>query len=287
MLNRAALFLLTSMLIVSFSFDAHALLYTDRETRSGADIYLAAPKYYDPYIGRFIARDPIRDGINWYAYANNNPLKYIDPNGLQPVQKAAASADEFVDHLRNGRKEKKLSNYFTGYADSQETTPFTNEEPRYVATDNYGWLDMQHFLAAAAMAAHYLSLEPIPEHAHEQAYNSGEWVEKMQFITSSQSAYSYEDLPSNDAGATFGAHHYDPNGAPLADQVGDFLTNQAGAQGEKSRNTDGTWGDWTTKPNTFDHLPETAKGAPYPPQNFSRTPFSDEKLIRELKKRKQ
>ena len=44
-----------------------------------------ADAYYDPYIGRFTQRDPIGDGVNWYAYTYNNPLKFIDPTGLRPV----------------------------------------------------------------------------------------------------------------------------------------------------------------------------------------------------------
>ena len=42
----------------------------------------ALEAYYDPHIGRFTQRDPAGDGINWYAYAANNPIKYVDPNGL-------------------------------------------------------------------------------------------------------------------------------------------------------------------------------------------------------------
>ena len=52
--------------------------YTDEE--SGL-IYLRA-RYYDPGLGRFISEDPIRDGANWYAFAKNNPIRYIDPTGL-------------------------------------------------------------------------------------------------------------------------------------------------------------------------------------------------------------
>ncbi len=37
--------------------------------------------YYDPYTGRFTQRDPAEDGVNWYAYMENNPLKYVDPTG--------------------------------------------------------------------------------------------------------------------------------------------------------------------------------------------------------------
>ena len=52
--------------------------YADRETGL---LYLRN-RYYDPSTGRFISEDPIRDGTNWYAYANNNPVMYIDPWGL-------------------------------------------------------------------------------------------------------------------------------------------------------------------------------------------------------------
>ena len=31
----------------------------------------------------FISEDPIRDGYNWYGYANANPFKYADSNGLE------------------------------------------------------------------------------------------------------------------------------------------------------------------------------------------------------------
>ena len=43
-------------------------------------------RYYDPVIGRFYSNDPIgfhnRHGFNSYAYANNNPYKYIVPTGM-------------------------------------------------------------------------------------------------------------------------------------------------------------------------------------------------------------
>ena len=50
-------------------------------------------RYYDPVIGRFYSNDPvdalghmqrgnnIAHGFNRYAYANNNPYKYTDPDG--------------------------------------------------------------------------------------------------------------------------------------------------------------------------------------------------------------
>ncbi|KMT64156.1 hypothetical protein XM47_15920 [Catenovulum maritimum] len=48
-------------------------------------------RYYDPVIGRFYSNDPVGSveflakgniqGFNRYAYANNNPYKYVDPDG--------------------------------------------------------------------------------------------------------------------------------------------------------------------------------------------------------------
>ena len=52
--------------------------YTDDET---GFVYLRN-RYYDPEVGRFITEDPIRDGVNWYVYAGNNPIVFTDPNGL-------------------------------------------------------------------------------------------------------------------------------------------------------------------------------------------------------------
>ncbi len=52
--------------------------YTDAE--SGL-IYLRA-RYYDPSIGRFMAEDPVKDGLNWYAYCAGNPVMKVDPSGL-------------------------------------------------------------------------------------------------------------------------------------------------------------------------------------------------------------
>ena len=52
--------------------------YYDTET---GFIYLRA-RYYDPMVGRFTTVDPIKDGLNWYAYCACNPVMFVDSNGL-------------------------------------------------------------------------------------------------------------------------------------------------------------------------------------------------------------
>ena len=51
-------------------------------------LYYLKTRYYDPAIGRFISIDGIEyldpetiNGLNLYAYCNNNPVMNIDPNG--------------------------------------------------------------------------------------------------------------------------------------------------------------------------------------------------------------
>jgi RHS repeat-associated protein len=61
-------------------------------------MYMQA-RYYDPVIGRFYSNDPVGtlghlydgnvQGFNRYAYANNNPYKYTDPDGRTPVHAVA------------------------------------------------------------------------------------------------------------------------------------------------------------------------------------------------------
>jgi RHS repeat-associated protein len=45
-------------------------------------LQLLGHRYYDASTGRFLTRDPIKDGRNWYSYCDNNPVTRVDPNGL-------------------------------------------------------------------------------------------------------------------------------------------------------------------------------------------------------------
>jgi len=57
----------------------------EQDASSGLQYFGA--RYYDPAIGRFLGVDPLgfQDGnlhsFNRYAYGNNNPLRYLDPDG--------------------------------------------------------------------------------------------------------------------------------------------------------------------------------------------------------------
>ncbi len=52
--------------------------YYDAETGL---IYLRA-RYYDSAVGAFVSEDPIKDGLNWYAYCGADPVMFVDYSGL-------------------------------------------------------------------------------------------------------------------------------------------------------------------------------------------------------------
>jgi RHS repeat-associated protein len=58
--------------------------YTGREWDAEIGLYYYRARYYDPSSGRFISEDPIglAGGMNLYACANGNPIRYRDPLGL-------------------------------------------------------------------------------------------------------------------------------------------------------------------------------------------------------------
>lgn len=59
---------------------------------------LLGHRYYDSDTGRFLTRDPVKDGRNWYTYCKSNPIVVADPTGL--VQREF-SAEDFANEARN------------------------------------------------------------------------------------------------------------------------------------------------------------------------------------------
>src|SRR5262249_48913961 len=72
--------------------------------------------------------------------------------------------------------------------------------PRYLYSRRWGWIDMKHFSAAA----YYSGKWYVPA---ASVLGKGRDVEKKQAEKGDDSAYSYEDLPSNLLGAYFGSKY--------------------------------------------------------------------------------
>ena len=58
-------------------------LFTGREWDATPELYHYRARYYEPWIGRFYARDPLGQwpDVNLYRYVHNNPVNYVDPFG--------------------------------------------------------------------------------------------------------------------------------------------------------------------------------------------------------------
>ena len=70
---------------------------------SESGLYYNWRRYYDPNIGRYLSADPLNMDFYMYAYANSNPINYMDPTGLCGVkgawEAAVINADSMAESL--------------------------------------------------------------------------------------------------------------------------------------------------------------------------------------------
>src|SRR5215467_10972517 len=65
--------------------------YTSRRQDADTGLVYMGARYYDPVAGRFVSKDPVGfdeknvQSFNRYAYANNNPYRFVDPTGQESV----------------------------------------------------------------------------------------------------------------------------------------------------------------------------------------------------------
>jgi RHS repeat-associated protein len=57
--------------------------YTGKPYDPVTGLYDYGYRDYQAENGRFTTEDPVRDGANWFAYVNNDPVNWIDPWGLK------------------------------------------------------------------------------------------------------------------------------------------------------------------------------------------------------------
>lgn len=196
--------------------------YTGHKFDTDLGLSYMQARYYDPLIGRFYSNDPIgfRDvhSFNRYAYANNNPYKYVDPDGMAPnkagVTTIAALKAEIRGYEKSGMKGAAIMGALSKNHGSNSN--------RYLATAKHGFVDLRHFGKAAEMASSVGSV--VTETlglGNEAAQWASEWGDDY------RSGFSPEDISSNAAGAAFGDDYM--NGSTSVSDSLDSWLSDAGA----------------------------------------------------------
>lgn len=71
--------------------DTNTLWFSGKAADTNTGLSYFGARYYDPVLGRFVGVDPAAfdpdnlHSFNRYTYANNNPYRYVDPDGHSPV----------------------------------------------------------------------------------------------------------------------------------------------------------------------------------------------------------
>ena len=106
-------------------------------------IYMQA-RYYDPVIGRFYSNDPVGFSadkpmmFNRYAYANNNPYKYTDPDG-RAAKLVKAAFNVVRNASKNGWDFKKAGkDEIANFADNAATLA----DGQFTADDVFAAIDI-------------------------------------------------------------------------------------------------------------------------------------------------
>ena len=161
--------------------------------------YYLRSRYYDPRISRMLTEDPIKHGLNWYVYANNNPIMYIDPSGLVSVNlvEYAKAQGATVTHGTNS----KTGNANVTVSFGGTTATYTDYKSGYiddsVLNSKFGWSNP--YIPTGQTASAFLGVHPVAlGHQHTSVivfagqdsvfYNKGSFNNKnrhfgMQFAT--------------------------------------------------------------------------------------------------------
>jgi len=81
------------------------------EKFKGTGLYSLNARYYDASLGRFITEDPARNGMNWFVYCGNNPLRFVDPTGLWEAIGAQNAMGDSADDRRQYRAYRDEERY--------------------------------------------------------------------------------------------------------------------------------------------------------------------------------
>ncbi len=212
--------------------------FTGKELDPETNLYYYGARYYDPVLSKWISADPILgkylngkgensiyqpEVLALFSYAHLNPIKLIDPDGNEPNNAQAITWQQarqiIISNSRTTGKTITLQNllYLQGARGGKKVGPFGGDRGgRYVWTAKRGWMDLGHFFQVAGKAQEKLGsagrLTAKWTYQGRAAFEAGlfamtSYAENKDKGTASYN--SYEDRPSNRAGADFFLGYYE------------------------------------------------------------------------------
>lgn len=246
-------------------------------------------RYYDPRTAVWQSPDPnlakyMRGGGNTpgvyaprnlglYSYSWNNPVVLRDPDGREPVKATAGMPSDVKTALNSSpshvgeQRGTAAQLAIIRLGQTRNMAPENagkifgerSQNVRYVYTEQGGWIDMEHFSFYAGVAHEKKMM------GEREPFAGAMRLGRLQELgDKSNSSFSYEDLPSDAAGAYFGAYVFDPkSSATLGQQVEQFLNQLGAVEPQDAPN-------WDWMPQTEESA--AAQGRPTV-RNYSPTPL--------------
>jgi RHS repeat-associated protein len=113
----------------------------ERDEKLMLDYMLA--RYYGASLGRFLSVDPLEDSAslantqswNRYSYVGNNPIRFLDPDGLEYVDQQGKDLKD--ENVQQGNKDEKESVEKLD-AEEEKVTTVVSEDVNMAITDSSG-----------------------------------------------------------------------------------------------------------------------------------------------------
>ena len=84
--------------------------YLSKQHDSTASLYNYGYRDYQPQTSRFTTPDPIRDGNNWFAYCDNDPVNFIDLWGLEITNFSPYSSMSTYKNIKINNTKSAINN---------------------------------------------------------------------------------------------------------------------------------------------------------------------------------
>lgn len=117
---------------------------------SGLEEYDFGARFYDQQIGRWHNIDPHVANYYWltpYNYCNNNPIKYLDPSGMDPEKSTPEKPKDLQEIViqTKPKTNNSLANRTFGWANfnKKESDQWRSERSVYEEARNNGWSKVQ------------------------------------------------------------------------------------------------------------------------------------------------